>query len=335
MVAAQIPADAWLVTYNGRAFDWPLLVTRFRMYRRDAPPHAGHLDLLTTVRRLFRHRMADARLRTAETDLLGMGRFEDIDGWEIPGRYLSVLRGGNPALLQCVVEHNDNDVRSLARLLAHLADELGDEDRRRDAADGDLLGLARAFGRERRPTEALSCLDLALRRGSHRAPASAVRRPPSAPEPHWLVDRSDGIAAAIAQLSATRQARVVRDQIARERARLLRQLGRLEQARGAWWELAARGGPLAAIAWVELAKVLEHVDRDLDGALDAVGRADVLVAHSAGLGKPLPLLEADLERRRARLQRRLGAASASRNTPAQRSDAVGAAAPLAYALADR
>src|SRR4051812_43045284 len=54
-----IPPRAWLVTYNGRGFDWPLLVTRFRMARRAPPPHDGHLDLLPIVRRLFRHRLGD------------------------------------------------------------------------------------------------------------------------------------------------------------------------------------------------------------------------------------------------------------------------------------
>ena len=34
----HIPPDAWLVTYNGRGFDWPLLVARYRMARRAAPP---------------------------------------------------------------------------------------------------------------------------------------------------------------------------------------------------------------------------------------------------------------------------------------------------------
>src|SRR6478735_3769837 len=28
VLAAQIPANCWLVTYNGRTFDWPLLVAR-------------------------------------------------------------------------------------------------------------------------------------------------------------------------------------------------------------------------------------------------------------------------------------------------------------------
>src|SRR5688572_27357044 len=30
-IADAVPADAWLVTYNGRSFDWPLLVARYRL----------------------------------------------------------------------------------------------------------------------------------------------------------------------------------------------------------------------------------------------------------------------------------------------------------------
>ncbi len=90
-----IPPDAWLVTYNGRAFDWPLLVARYRLHGSPAPAHAGHLDLLPVVRRLFRHRMPDARLRSAEEHLLGVRRHGDVEGWEIPGRYLGFLHGGS------------------------------------------------------------------------------------------------------------------------------------------------------------------------------------------------------------------------------------------------
>ena len=82
---AAIPPDAWLVTYNGRGFDWPLLTTRYRLSRRAAPAHAGHLDLLPIVRRLFRHRMPDARLRTAEAELLGMHRRRRRRGLGDPG----------------------------------------------------------------------------------------------------------------------------------------------------------------------------------------------------------------------------------------------------------
>jgi hypothetical protein len=161
-VGRHIPPDAWLVTYNGRGFDWPLLVTRFRMARRPEPPHGGHLDLLPIVRRLFRHRMDDARLGTVERMLLGVARLDDVDGWEIPGRYLGFLRGGPAQPLAAVVRHNDEDVRSLGRLLVHIEQRLGDPSVRAQAPRGDLAGLARAFRRERRFDEAIDCLDAAL-----------------------------------------------------------------------------------------------------------------------------------------------------------------------------
>jgi tetratricopeptide (TPR) repeat protein len=301
MLASLIPAHGWLVTYNGRSFDWPLLVARFRMFRRDGPAHAGHLDLLTTVRRLFRHRMADARLRTAEETLLGFGRLEDVEGWEIPGRYHEYLRGGNPAGLAPVLEHNERDVRSLARILVHLGEELADDDRRRQAPDGDLLGLARAYAREGRPDTALDCIDAALSRPPRHRP---LRRPRPGLPPSWLVDRSDGVASAIAELSEARAGRLTRDQIRFERARLLRRLGRRDESRDAWRQLAEGAGPLAAVAWIELAKHMEHVERDMAGALDAVRSAERLAEHAAALGRRLPVLEADLGRRRSRLERR-------------------------------
>src|SRR4029077_16254511 len=149
----HIPADGWLVTYNGRGFDWPLLVTRYRMARPAAPLHGGPLHLLPGVRRLFRHRLEDARLRTVESGLLGMVRHGDIDGSEIPGRYLGFLRGGPAEPLAAVVRHNDQDVRSLARLLVLLETGYATEAARRTAPAGDLAGLARAFARAGRLDE--------------------------------------------------------------------------------------------------------------------------------------------------------------------------------------
>ena len=172
----------------------------------------------------------------------------------------------------------------------------------------------------------MACLDLAVCRPP-KATATPLSRP-SGPQPAWLVGRSDSIASAIAALSAGRAARLVRDQLARERAKLLRELGRRTEAHLAWQELAARRGPLAAIAYVELAKVLEHVERDFTAALDAVSSAERLVGRSAAVGSPLPSLQADLARRRTRLQRRsappgvnvrtsLRPAAAARDAPAQ------------------
>ena len=161
-LARHLPPDAWLVTYNGRGFDWPLLVARYRMTPASAPPLAGHLDLLPFVRRVFRHRMADARLRTVETELLGTYRHDDVEGWQIPGRFLDFLRGAPAEPLMQVVRHNREDVRSLARLLGRIDADYGDPVARRTAPRGDLAGLSRAFARTRRLPEALDCLDAAL-----------------------------------------------------------------------------------------------------------------------------------------------------------------------------
>jgi len=277
-VAELIPRDAWLVTYNGRGFDWPLLVTRYRMGRRTAPPAAGHLDLLPFVRGVFRHRLQDARLRTVERSLLGVRRTGDVESWQIPGIYLDLLRGGPAEPLRAVARHNDEDVRSLARLLAYGA-TLGDPVSRLHADQGDLIGLARGYGRQRRHAEALACLDAALAGGPDRLgwrdaqPAMADRR------------RGERLVA--------------------ERARTLRRLGRLPEALETWLALAAAGGSLAATAWIEAAKGLEWHRHDIVGALGAAEAARALAERSRQLGRPLPILEGDLLRRRRRLMARM------------------------------
>ena len=90
-----------------------------------------------------------------------------------------------------------------------------------------------------------------------------------------------------------------------ERAGLLRRLGRHREALEAWRDVAHAGGPDAALAWIEVAKCLEHRERDPAGALGACAAADRLAQRSRLLGRPLRTVEADLGRRRVRLGRRL------------------------------
>lgn len=273
-LAREIPPDAWLVTYNGRGFDWPLLVTRYRMARSGAPRHAGHLDLLPLVRQVFRHRLMNARLRTVEQELLGVRRHGDVDGWEIPGRYLSFLRDRDPSGLVDVVRHNDEDVRTLARLLAHLGERYGDPERRASAPTGDLAGLARAYLSHGRPEEALACIDGAL--------AIVDGAKPAAHTQAWGPGR-----------------------LAAERARLLRRLGRVDEALEAWRAIAGGRGPFVGLAWIEAAKLLEHRRRDIESAIAAMEAAGRLAERARLLGRPIAWLEADLGPRRRRLRRRL------------------------------
>jgi tetratricopeptide (TPR) repeat protein len=301
-LASRIPPDCWLVTYNGRGFDWPLLVTRYRMARRGAPTHAGHLDLLPLVRRVFRHRMVDARLRTVEESLLGVHRYRDVEGWEIPGRYLDFLRGGSAAPLLDVTRHNNQDVRSLGQLLAHVETRFGDAADRRSAHPGDLAGLALAFGRERRHDDALDCLDAAL--------LGPPLPPPRLRTWTWvLTARADDLPATREPLAdyapSPSAVRIDRERIVADRARLLRRLGRDDEALEAWRDLANGGGPYAIAAWIEVAKALEHRVHDPAGALAATRAAQAAVERARFTGRPLPRLEADLAIRARRLLRRV------------------------------
>lgn len=337
-VARHIPADAWLVTYNGRGFDWPLLVTRYRLARRAAPVHDGHLDLLPMVRRFFRHRMDDARLQTAERILLGVIRHDDVDGWQIPERYLGFLRGGPAQPLLAVARHNDEDVRSLARLIVLIDEGYASADGRRTAPAGDLAGLARAFVRARRPEEALSCLDEVLARGSERpaSPRPAEARPVIGPTkarddeddatvPWWSPRaRPDfggrpRVAAQRAVVGWDRRLAAAapwdRTRIAADRAHLLRRLGRTSDAIQAWEALASVPGRTAIVATIEVSKLQEHRLGRPDLALGTAARGRDLLDRRRRLGMPEPMLEVDLARRLARLRGRVAAQAAGRRSP--------------------
>src|SRR3984893_12072712 len=62
-VAARIAERPVLVTFNGKAFDWPLLENRFTMTRSIALPQlAAHLDLLHPARALWKLRLCFVRV---------------------------------------------------------------------------------------------------------------------------------------------------------------------------------------------------------------------------------------------------------------------------------
>ncbi len=113
-----------LVSYNGRCYDAPLLATRFRLARR-ANPLAGlpHVDLLYPVRRRYRGCWENCRLATVERHLLQVVREDDLPGAQAPAAWLQFLRGGSAHGLRRVLQHNAQDIVSLARLLCLLHHE--------------------------------------------------------------------------------------------------------------------------------------------------------------------------------------------------------------------
>jgi uncharacterized protein len=122
-VAAALAAATRIVTYNGRSFDLPLLTTRLTvhgLFAEQASLATVHDDLLPVARRLWRRALGGARLAMVEAGVLGIVRTSDCPSWEVPERYFSFLRGGTPDGLAAVLDHNLQDVVSLALLEAEL-----------------------------------------------------------------------------------------------------------------------------------------------------------------------------------------------------------------------
>ncbi len=143
-LAAIAGQKKFLVTFNGKAFDVNLLSTRFIMNRLEGKLSLlPHLDLLHPSRRILGHRLANSRLVTLETEVLGVEREGDIPGWEIPQRYFDWLRSRDPRLLAGIFEHNRLDVISMATLTAHLVDIMTAQAIEQHAHTDDYLAAAR------------------------------------------------------------------------------------------------------------------------------------------------------------------------------------------------
>jgi uncharacterized protein YprB with RNaseH-like and TPR domain len=122
-VNAAIPPNACIVTYNGAAFDIPLLRTR-HVLARITPPwdNLPHIDLLRYTRKLYRGYLESCSLGSIEKHVLGVWRgAEDIPGAMIPALYSQFLRTGDAGPLSGVFYHNEMDIVSLAVLYCRVS----------------------------------------------------------------------------------------------------------------------------------------------------------------------------------------------------------------------
>lgn len=112
-----------MVSYNGRTFDYPYLLARLRFhgFREDFRPF--QLDLLPPTRQRFRASLPNCRLGTVESHLLGVGRTESFSGGQIPELYHRFVTERNPRILREVIEHNAQDLLSMATLARLLSEE--------------------------------------------------------------------------------------------------------------------------------------------------------------------------------------------------------------------
>ena len=250
-----------LITYNGKAYDQPLLETRFRMVRSRHPfDRMEHLDLLFGARRLWKLRLESCRLVDLENRVLGVERNGDLPGSLIPYCYFDYLRSRQAMPLIPIFDHNATDILSLACLTAIVPFAFRTGEGRplghglRHGAD--LIGLGRWMLQAERQEEALELFHRALEMG---LPDDLLFRT------MWDIGC------------------------------MQKRLGRSDLALAMVTELAAARNPYRVRALEELAKHYEHRERNYPMALEMT-RAALAVEDSPQIRRRVERLKARVDR---------------------------------------
>lgn len=113
-----------MMTFNGKSFDWPMVVdrsARYRLFLNRSLPELLHVDLLHHSRRRWREQVPDCKLQTLERHICGRGRTGDIPGAQIPAAYQKFVQTGYTREMDAVLLHNAIDLVTLLDLAMRLA----------------------------------------------------------------------------------------------------------------------------------------------------------------------------------------------------------------------
>ncbi len=224
-----------VITYNGKAYDAPLLESRYCLRRIASPLNRlAHLDLLFAARRLWRLRLDSCRLIQLEDEILGVERQGDLPGEMIPYYYFEYLRTRQAFRLAPLFHHNTMDILSLAALTAVVLPAFAAPDGSALRHGEDLLGLARWLRQNGRLPEAVALYRRAIERGLS---------DPNLFSALW------------------------------EMAILEKKSGHRDQAVAIWCDLACTKNALRGAALEELAKHYEHMERNYSLALEMTAAA--------------------------------------------------------------
>ncbi len=253
-----------LVTFNGKAFDAPLLRTRYTLHAIPCPFDGySHIDLLPLARRLWRDRLPSRALKYLEENILAAPRTsEEVPGYEIPFLYFDFLRSGDATPLKGIFYHNAMDVVAMAALLNLTTSWLARPHESEIEHGLDVIALAKLFEDLNRWDDAALLYERGLQT--------------DLPETDFWQ--------AIRRLSV-----------------LQRRRGDVETAVRLWERAAAQGH---IYAHVELAKYYEHQRKDPTAALDWTQTAIEQVRAADLPAYVRQHWMDELEHRRARLARK-------------------------------
>lgn len=119
---SHLDEDSVHVTFNGSMFDVPFIKNRCSYYRMNLHLDLPHLDLLYFARNLWKDSLPNCQLQTIEKEIFGIERKDDVPGQYIPGYYQTYLTERNIGPIVPIIEHNRQDIVSLAGFLMKMYD---------------------------------------------------------------------------------------------------------------------------------------------------------------------------------------------------------------------
>jgi uncharacterized protein YprB with RNaseH-like and TPR domain len=280
-LADVLPTFAGMASFNGRAFDVPILENRF-ILARVPPPTVGvpHLDLLQPARRIWRYELSSCRLGVLEEEILGIEREQDdVPGGVIPLLYRDYLRTGDARDMRRVLYHNAVDVLSLVTLAARMCQTFDGPSLPEGLAAAEYYGIGRWYASEGRVSEAEQ---------AYRAAVAGRLEPALRMRALWALGG------------------------------LLKRTGRRAEACAYWQQLAIEAGAQSdahVIGHEELAKYFEW---DIKDHLRAANwtRAALAVAEAWACGPKRDATVVGLRHRLSRLERKMEAARCGNAGPA-------------------
>ena len=121
---SHLDEDSVHVTFNGKSFDVPFIKNRCLYNRIDANMDFPHLDLMYFAKNLWKDQLPNCQLQTIERELFGIEREGDVPGQYIPDYYNSYLNEKNIGPIVPIIEHNRQDIVSLASFLEKMYEEV-------------------------------------------------------------------------------------------------------------------------------------------------------------------------------------------------------------------
>ena len=118
--ACTIKSSDCFVTFNGEHFDIPFIKNRMRYLGLNDKLFHPNFDALFFSRKVWRGTLPNCKLQTIEKEILNIERTDDVPGAYCPSFYQSYCETGEIGTVVPIIEHNRQDIISLALIFFRL-----------------------------------------------------------------------------------------------------------------------------------------------------------------------------------------------------------------------